>query len=86
MNGMVYPIILENKTVLQLKKNVLSFIKDNQNIYISICIYFCYILISGGIPSMVHWRFWLSPSPQRFFFLIVVLAYFISLFACNVVE
>ena len=29
MNGMVYPIILENKTVLQLKKNVLSFIKDN---------------------------------------------------------
>ena len=33
MNGMVYskyPIILENQTVLQLlKKNVLSFIKDN---------------------------------------------------------
>ena len=30
MNGMVYQIILENQTVLQLlKKNVLSFIKDN---------------------------------------------------------
>ena len=35
---------------------------------------------------MAHWRFWLSPSPQLFFFLIVVLAYFISLFACNVAE
>ena len=30
MNGMVYLIILENQTVLQLlKKHVLSFIKDN---------------------------------------------------------
>ena len=36
---------------------------------------------------MAHWRFWLSSSPQLFFFfLIVVLAYFISLFACSVVE
>ena len=37
---------------------------------------------------MAHSRFWLSPSPQPFFFffLMVVLAYFISLFACNVVE
>ena len=31
------------------------------------CIYFSYILISGGIPSMAHWCFWLSPSPQLFF-------------------
>ena len=47
------------------------------------------MLISGGIPSMAHWCFWLSPSPQlffSFFFLIVVLAYFISLFACNAVK
>ena len=30
MNGMVYPIVLENQIVLQLlKKKVLSFIKDN---------------------------------------------------------
>ena len=35
---------------------------------------------------MAHWRFWLPPSPDFFFFLIVVLAYFISLFACNVGE
>ena len=54
MNGMVYPIILEDQTVLQL--------------CISICIYFSYILISGDIPSMAHWRFWLSPSPQLSFF------------------
>ena len=39
------------------------------------------MLISGGIPSMAHWCFWLSPSPQ-----LVVLAYFISLFACYAVE
>ena len=49
MNGMVYPTMLEDQTVLQFflknKNNVLSFIKDNQNIYISICIYFSHILI-----------------------------------------
>ena len=80
--------IRESKSVTTFKRNVLSFIKDNQNIYISFCIYFTYILISWGIPSMAHWCFWLSPSPQLFFFffLIVVLAYFISLFACNAVE
>ena len=27
---------------------------------------------------MAHWRFWLSPSPHLFFFL-VVLAYFVML-------
>ena len=30
--------------------------------------YFSYILISGGMPSMAHWGFWLSPSPQLFSF------------------
>ena len=43
---------------------------------------------------MAHWCFWLSPSPQLFvvvvvvFFLFVkvVLAYFMSLFACYAVE
>ena len=47
---------------------------------------------------MAHWCFWLSPSPQLFFlflfffvfclflFVKVVLAYFISLFACYAVE
>ena len=40
---------------------------------------------------MAHWCFWLSPSPQLFFFFFclfvkVVLAYFISLFACYAVE
>ena len=56
------------------------------------------MLISGDIPSMAHWCFWLSPSPQLFFFFFfcfcsfvclfvkVVLAYFISLFACYAVE
>ena len=32
------------------------------------CTYFSYILISGGMPSMAHWGFWLSPSPQLFAF------------------
>ena len=32
------------------------------------CTYFSYILISGGMPSMAHWGFWLSPSPQLFSF------------------
>ena len=40
------------------------------NIYTSISIYFSYILNSGGIPSMAHWHFWLSPSTQLVFFLI----------------
>ena len=47
------------------------------------------MVISGGIPSMAHWCYWLSPSPQlffSFFFLIVVLAYFIPLFPCNAVK
>ena len=53
------------------------------------------MLISGGIPSMAHWCFWLSPSPQLFFvlfcfvlflFVEVVLVYIISLFACYAVE
>ena len=52
------------------------------------------MLISGGIPSMAHWCFWLSPSPQLFFFVLfcfvkvvkVVLAYFISLFTCYAVK
>ena len=40
---------------------------------------------------MAHWCFWLSPSPQLFclfvcLFVKVVLAYFISLFACYAVE
>ena len=47
---------------------------------------------------MGHWCFWLFPSPQLFFlflfffvfclflFVKVVLAYFISLFACYAVE
>ena len=66
--------IRESNSIATFKKNVLSFIKDNENIYISICTHFSYILISRGIPSMAHWRSWLSPSPQLFFFL-VVLAY-----------
>ena len=59
--------IRESSSIATFKKDVLSFIKDNQNTYISICIFFSYILISGGIPSMAHRRFWLSPSPQLFF-------------------
>ena len=36
---------------------------------------------------MAHWLFWLSPSPEFFFFFfIAVLAYFISLFACKAVS
>ena len=59
--------IRESNSIATFKRNVLSFIKDNYNIYISICIYFSYRLISRGIPSMAHWCFWLSPSPQLFF-------------------
>ena len=68
--------IRESNSITTFKKNVLSFIKDNQNIYISICIYFSYILDSGGIPSMAHLHFWLSPSPQLVF-LLLLLFYFI---------
>ena len=59
--------IRESDSIATFKRNELSFIKDNYNIYMSICIYFSYMLISGGIPSMAHWCFWLSPSPQLFF-------------------
>ena len=41
--------IRESNSIATFKRNVLSFIKDNKNIYISICIYFSYILISRGI-------------------------------------
>ena len=77
--------IRESNSIATFKRNVLSFIKDNQNIYISICTYFSYILISGDLvwPQYGALALWLSPSPQLFFFLIVVIAYFI---ACNVVE
>ena len=48
---------------------------------ISLCFVRTEIQVNGGgILSMAHWRFWLSPSPQLVFFifyifLILVLAY-----------
>ena len=37
------------------------------------------MLISGDIPSMAHWCFWWSPSPQLFFFFF----FFVRLFVCQ---
>ena len=42
--------IREANCIATLKKNVVSLIMDTQNICISMCIYFCYISISGDIP------------------------------------
>ena len=65
MNGMVYLIIRESKSIPTFKTKFLSFIKDNEKK--NICTYLSYTLSSGGIPIMMHYRFWLSPSPQLFF-------------------
>ena len=78
--------IRESNSIATFKRNVLSFIKDNQNIYISICIYFSYMLISGGIPSMAHWCFWLSPSPQLFLFCFVFFVCFCLLKQCQFIS
>ena len=58
----------KSKSIETFKKNVLSFIKDNQNIYFytlritRIYFYtfkqFSYILIRGGIPCMVQFFFY----------------------------
>ena len=45
MNGMVYPVILENQKVSQLlKRNVLSFTKNNllEHLYFYLYIFFLY--------------------------------------------
>ena len=78
--------IRESNSIATFKRNVLSFIKDNQNIYISICMYFSYMLISGGILSMAHWCFWLSPSPQLFLFCFVFVLFFCLLKQCQFIS
>ena len=51
---------------------------------ISTCIYFSHISNSGEIPSMAHWRFWLSPSAQLFFsYRSVSLFHFIICLQCS---
>ena len=54
MNGMVYLIIRDSKSIPTFKTKFLSFIRDNQNIYFYICTYLSYTSSSGGIPIMVH--------------------------------
>ena len=59
--------IAESNNIKTFKRNVLTFIKDNQNIYLYICLNFSYTLISGDISRMVNFRFWFSLFPQLFF-------------------
>ena len=40
------------------------------------------MLICGGIPSMAHWCFWFSPSPQLFCFVLFCFVFFLFCFFC----
>ena len=134
MNGMVYPIILENQTVLQLLKKVFqallritttfiflfvqirrlelgqkhltqfkstylfkalvnplstSQLMINLNFVISFYFYLYIFFLyfnQWGHPQCGALALLVVSFSTTFFFLIVVLAYFISLFSCNVVE
>ena len=90
MNGMTYPIILENQTVLQLLKEMCLALLRITRTFIFLLVYIFLICLLVG-ASLV-WRIGafgcllLHNFFCLFLFVEVVLVYFISLFACYAVE